>query len=151
LWSSLACSPHATKDKGAAVPPSTDIAALAKRVNLAELPEEALFKITPMGKGDGMFGPTDYSLIAALRYEPTTLARIKMEMSRQNSDARPAWLPERPDWFPRSLLSKIKRCPNNWCVEGQEYSGRPFLKSGFVTGTLVVPDDSEFVILILRT
>jgi hypothetical protein len=147
----LACSSDAKNEGHATRPPSSDITALAKRVKLTDLPQEAVFQVSPMGSGDGMFGPTDYSLIAALRYEPATLARLKNELTRQNTGQRPVWLPERPDWFPQTLSSKIKRCTNNWCIEGEEYSGRPFLKGGFVTGTLVVPHNSEFVILLLRT
>ena len=141
-----------TKENGESTKPaSTDVAALARRVKLGELPQEAVFKISPMGKGDGIFGPSDYSLIAALRYEPAALARVKLQLTRQNLGQSTAWLPERPEWFPESLSSRIQRCPNGWCIEGEEYSARPFLKSGFVTGTFVTPHDSDFVILLLRT
>lgn len=151
LTALFACSSPATEWTSAAKPPSSDITALARRVNLTELPQQAVFKINPMGIGDGMFGPSDYSLIAALKYEPATLARIKAQMTRQNTDQRPVWLPERPEWFPQTLSSEIRRCTSNWCIDGEEYSARPFLKGGFVTGSLIVPHNSEFVILLLRT
>ena len=124
---------------------------LAKRVNLLEMPQAVSYKLIPMGEGDGIFGPTDYTLIAVLQYDEASLARLKAQCTRVNPEAETAWLPDQLDWFPPSVLAAIARCSDHWCIPGEEYSSADFLKGGFVTGNVVMPKGQNVVILVLRT
>jgi hypothetical protein len=131
--------------------PSHDVAKLAKRVNLLESPQSVSYKVTPMGDGDGIFGPTDYTLIAVLQYDEASITRLKARSTRVNPSARSVWLPDRPEWFPPSVLAAIARCADHWCIPGEEYSSAEFMKGGYVTGNVIVPEGQNVVILVLRT
>jgi hypothetical protein len=144
----VACS----RNSAAAVKePSHDVAKLAKRVNLLESPQSVSYKVIPMGDGDGIFGPTDYTLIAVLQYDEASIARLKARSTRVNPEVRAVWLPDRPEWFPPAVQAAIARCSDHWCIPGEEYSSAEFLKAGFVTGNVIVPEGQNVVILVLRT
>lgn len=134
-----------------ATEPSHDVARLAKRVNLLESPQSVSYKVTPMGDGDGIFGPADYTLTAVLQYDEASIARLKARCTRVNSESRTVWLPDRPEWFPPAVLAAIARCSDHWCIPGEEYSSAEFMKGGYVTGNVIVPEGQNVVILLLRT
>jgi hypothetical protein len=136
-----------TTESDAPERPSSDIARLSKYVVLPEKPLSALFLVSPMGKGGGLIGPSDRRLLALLRYDRDSLARLKASAQRLKPEVRSITLRERPDWFPEPLFSAVKRCAALWCVDGERYTGDAFLKGGFVTGSFIVPDGSEWLIL----
>lgn len=143
------CSSHKTRQLDAL--PSTDIQKLSTLVNLPERPQRALFSLTPMGKNDALIGSTDYTLIALLSYDTDALQRLRERAVRVNSAARTGFLPERPQWFPQDLLGGLNPCYSGWCISGEEFEGDRFLKGGYVTGSFIVTDDQQYVILILGT
>ena len=131
--------------------PSTDLVALSRHVELPEAPRRAVFALIPMGTGGGFIGPTDYTLIALLTYDESATQRLKAKVTRVNRPTHTGYLPERPTWFPQSLLAQLKRCYSGWCIDGEEYAAENFLKGGFVTGSFIVTEDQQQVILVLGT
>jgi hypothetical protein len=144
----FACTSHKAQERDA---PSTDIQKLANLVNLPERPQRAIFSLTPMGKADALIGSTDYTLIALLSYDRDALQRLKERAVRVNSAASTGFLPERPHWFPQTLLGGLNPCYSGWCINGEEYEGDSFLKGGYVTGSFIVTEDQQYVILVLGT
>jgi hypothetical protein len=147
----MACSRDDRSSATSVKEPSHDVSKLAKRVNLIEVPQAVTYKVSPMGDSDGIGGPTDYTLVAVLQYDEDTLSRLKGQWTRVNAEARIARLPVRPDWFQPSILAAIARCSEHWCIPGDEYSSAEFMKGGFVTGNVIVPEGQNVVILVLRT
>lgn len=143
------CSSHKAQHHDAI--PSTDIEKLSTLVNLPERPQRAIFSLTPMGKEGGLIGSTDYTLIALLSYDTDALQRLKEQTARVNSAAKTGFLPQRPQWFPQALLGGLNPCYSGWCINGEEYVGDRFLKGGYVTGSFIVTEDEQYVILVLGT
>jgi hypothetical protein len=152
LFVGSGCSSGAAEKKSAPKAPSSDLDRLAKLVNLPEPPQSAVFLLSRMGNGDGFLGPTDYGFEAVLKYDRDALARLRAHARRITPEKPSIPLWDRRDWYPAPVFSAIKRCePDGWCIDGERYAGDAFRKGGFVTGSFIVPDGQEYIILMLGT
>ena len=145
-----ACGSRSNREAKVARAPSSDLERFSKVVNLVERPIEVTYQIMPVGTPGG-FGPTDYRLIAAVKYDSASLGRLKERARRLSPEVRSCALSERPDWFPAPLQAAMKRCSLDWCIDGERYSGDDFRKAGYVSGSFIVPEGQEFIILQLGT
>ena len=146
------CSSGTAEKKSAPKVPSSDLDKLAKLVNLPEPPQSGVYLLRRMGQGDGFLGPTDYGFEAVLKYDRDALTRLRTHTRRIRPEKPSIRLWDRRDWYPAPVFSAIKRCETDgWCIEGERYAGDAFLKGGFVTGSFIVPDGQEYIILMLGT
>jgi hypothetical protein len=120
----------------------TDIATLGKFVTLRSLPVEAKWSVTTIGKDD-MFGPTDTTLWALVRYSPADFASVARALEADRAPqpvtvaALPAWLAAEVD------LAQFRRGSDH-VFEGS--AGKPYASGVYSTGfALALPDQRVLI------
>jgi hypothetical protein len=137
------------KHEGAAV--ERRIEKLRNLVTLPATPAEVWFEQVPRGTPGGL-GPTDYLLVAVLRFERADLARITATAQRRpGSPPRLSTTAHRP-WLPEPVKAAIRpHDDHSVTVRGDKFDAAPFAKSPFLSGTFVAVEGGEYVILVLQT
>jgi hypothetical protein len=124
-----------------------DVAVLEKIVQLPIRPVEVWFRSVPRGSGGGI-GPTDWTFLAVMRFEPATLAAF----------VKDGHLVEKPDpkfprnevapWFPAPVTAALQPVSDTHVrVKGRRYDAAPFARAPAPPGSFFVLDDAPFVIL----
>lgn len=135
------------KNQGVAV--DRRIEKLRDLITLPATPAEAWFEQVPRGTPGGL-GPTDYLLIAVMRFERADLARIAAAAHRRPG-SRLSTAAHRP-WLPDPVREAIRPYDDHSVsVRGDKFDAAPFAKSLFRSGTFVVVEGGEYVILVLET
>jgi hypothetical protein len=129
-----------------------DLDRLGKRIQLPVKPSEVWFEERPVGRPGGM-GPTDYQLIAVLRFDPGTLKTL--EGSAKENTGEPAVVGHEFDrpWLPPAVKAALQpRDEDSRGVrDGREFDGAPFFRSPFTTGFFVIVGATGYVLLSLQT
>jgi hypothetical protein len=153
LCSSPAChrGQSAMRHNPEASTPSRSIPDFKKVVSLPAEPSEVWFEQVPRGTPGGL-GPTDYFLVAVMRFSPSSLSALLKNATR-TGDQSPGILPAvNRAWFPSPVKAAVRPVDaQNVSVRGEEYDGAPFSSGAFSSGSFIVIDSSEYVLLILTT
>jgi len=131
--------------------PQRSVETLGKIVTLPIVPLEAWFEDVPEGTTGGL-GPTDYLLVAVLRFDKAALSRFTgAATGKRDPEAQIVAMANRP-WFPPPVKAAIR--PGDAgavVVRGTMFDGAPFAKNAFATGSFIVVDGGEYAILVLAT
>jgi hypothetical protein len=153
LGSAQACRENKANMKTETPAPSVshDQALLRSRLNLPSAPIEVSFEQLPRGVSGGL-GPTDYVLVALLRFDKPALAHLaETSQPRPGSPPRISLLADRP-WFPASVKAAIEgRDEKGVSIRGRKFDAAPLLKSPYATGYFVIVEGSDYVILSAQT
>ncbi len=153
LGSAQACHEDKVKMKNEAPVQSIshDEAAIRSRLNLPGTPLEVSFEQLPKGAPGGL-GPTDYVLVAVLRFDKPTLAHLaEMSQPRPGNPPRISLLADRP-WFPAPVKAAIEgRDGTGVSIRGRKFDAAPLLKSPYATGYFVIVEGTDYVILSAQT
>ena len=131
--------------------PSRSVPDFRKIVKLPADPSEVWFEQIPRGKPGGL-GPTDYFLVAVMRFSPSTLSTLLKNATR-TGDPSPGILPAvNRAWFPPPVKAAVRSVgAQSVEVRGEEYDGAPFASGAFSSGSFIVIDGNEYVLLVLTT
>jgi hypothetical protein len=124
---------------------------LAKVVTLPATPTEVWFEQVARGR-PGELGPTDYLLVAVLRFQPADLARIAATAHRGfGSPPRISATANRP-WFPAPVRAAIRPYDDRSAtVAGTGFDAASFASSSFPRGQFIALEGGEYIILVLET
>ena len=120
-------------------------------IALPATPSEVWFEQVPRGTSGGL-GPTDYLLVAVMRFDRAQLASVTAATHRRpGAPPRISATANRP-WFPDSVRAFIRpHDDHSVTVRGDKFDATPFAKSPFLSGYFVVVEGGEYVILALET
>jgi hypothetical protein len=120
-------------------------------ITLPAAPTEVWFQQVPLGKPGGL-GPTDYLLVAVIRFQPADLARITSSAQpRPGSPPRISTAANRP-WLPEPVRAAIHPFDDrSVTIRGSKFDASVFAKSPFLSGTFVALEGGEWVLLVLQT
>lgn len=120
-------------------------------ITLSITPEEVWFETVPLGIPGGL-GPTDYQLIAIMRFERADLTRITTAAHRSPGSLPRISTTENRPWFPEPVKAAIRPYDDHRVtVRGDKFDAAPFAKSPFLSGIFVAVEGGEYVILVLQT
>lgn len=141
----------AMKEKNQTVTVDQRIDKLREVVTLPTPPVEVWFEQVPRGTPGGL-GPSDYLLIAVMRFKPTELARITERAQRRpGTPPRVTSSAKRP-WLPEPVKAAIRDYDDHSVsVRGEKFDAASFAKSPFLSGTFSVVEGGEYVILVMET
>jgi hypothetical protein len=141
----------AMKEKNESAGVDRRIEKLRELITLPATPAEVWFEQVPLRKPGGL-GPTDYLLVAAIRFQPADLARItSTARSRPGSPPRISTAANRP-WLPEPVKAAIHpHDERSVTIRGGKFDAAPFAKSPFLSGTFVAVEGGEYVVLVLQT
>jgi hypothetical protein len=130
---------------------SHDEATLRSHLSLPGAPLEVSFEQLPRGTPGGL-GPTDYVLVALLRFDKPTLAHLaETSQPRPGNPPRISLLADRP-WFPAPVRAAIEgRDGTGVSIRGRKFDATPLLKSPYSTGYFVLVEGTDYVILSAQT
>lgn len=131
--------------------PLGSLETLRKVVTLPLQPAEAWFEELAEGTPGGL-GPTDYVLVAVMRFDRDALGRFCKEApGKRPGEPRLLSLANRP-WFPPPVKAATHVIdPTTVAVHGQQFDAAPFAKGAYSAGSFVVVEGGEYVILVLGT
>ena len=120
-------------------------------ITLPAKPAEVWFEQVPRGTPGGL-GPTDYLLVAVLRFDRDDLARVTdAAQHRPGSPPRISATANRA-WFPDAVKGAIRPFDDHSvAVRGDKFDAAAFAKAPFLSGSFVVVEGGEYVILVLET
>ncbi|HXJ22693.1 MAG TPA: hypothetical protein VMT03_20920 [Polyangia bacterium] len=131
--------------------PSRSIPNFRKIVSLPAEPDEVWFEQVPRGTPGGL-GPTDYFLVAVMRFSPGALATV-LKNGTRTGDKSPGILPAaNRAWFPTPVKAAVRSVDaQNVSFRGEEFDGAPFASGAFSSGSFIVIAGGEYVLLVLTT
>jgi hypothetical protein len=130
---------------------SHDVQLLGKLLKLPALPVEASFEEVPLGTPGG-FGPTDYQLVAVLRFDAATVARLSAA-SPGGEPAATGTVPARP-WFPAALKTKVVTTGGaaaDASVQGRAIDAAAIFRPRYSSGAAVLVEGTDYVVLVAQT
>lgn len=149
----LSCHEKVSKMNGdkPAVSADRQIENLRKRITFPATPVDVWFEELPRGKQGGI-GPTDFVLIAAMRFARDDLDRvIGGAQPRPGSPPRLSKLALQP-WLPEPVRSALQSYDDSSVtVRGTKFDASAFAKAPFSSGTFVAIEGGEYIILVLET
>jgi hypothetical protein len=124
---------------------------LGKLITLPATPLEVWFEEVPRGTPGGI-GPTDFTLIAVLRFPREDIERIsRAAKPRPDSPPRLLNVVQRP-WLPDPVRSAIQPFDErSVTIRGQKFDATPFAKSPLLSGAFVAVEGGEYALLVLGT
>lgn len=124
---------------------------LQAQLKLPAEPLEVSFEEVPRGVAGGL-GPTDYLLVALLRFDANTLARLgASSQARPGNPPRISPLANRP-WFPVAVKAAIERKDDaGVAIRGRKFDAINLLKAPYATGYFVIVEGTDYVILSAQT
>jgi len=130
---------------------SHDVQLLGKLLKLPAVPLEASFEEVPLGTPGG-FGPTDYQLVAVLRFDAAAVARLTAT-SPAGDPAGTGAVPVRP-WFPAALKAKVVTtggAGGDAVVQGRAIDATAIFRPRYSSGAAVLVEGTDYVVLSART
>jgi hypothetical protein len=133
---------------------SHDVQLLGKLLKLPAVPLEASFEEVPLGTPGG-FGPTDYQLVAVLRFDAAAVARLTAT-SPAGDPAGTGAVPVRP-WFPAALKAKVVTtggaggAGGEAVVQGRAIDATAIFRPRYSSGAAVLVEGTDYVVLSART
>jgi hypothetical protein len=139
------------KENNQAIAVERSIEKLRGIITLPAAPSEVWFEQVPRGSPGGL-GPTDYLLIAVVRFEAADVARITASAQRRpGSPPRLSTAVRRP-WLPEPVKAAIHPYDDqSVTVRGDKFDATPFAKSPFLSGNFVAVEGGEYILLVLQT
>lgn len=132
---------------------SHDARLLGKLLRLPAPPLEVAFEEVPLGTPGG-FGPTDYLLVAVLRFDGTVVARLADTAASSDagtsSVAERARVPERP-WFPDAVKAKLARADAGATVRGRAIDAGAMFRPRYSMGWGVLIEGTDYLVLVAQT
>lgn len=124
---------------------------LRELITLPATPTEVWFEQVARGASGGL-GPTDYLLVAVVRFDHAHLAPvIAAAHPRPGAPPRISATANRP-WFPEPVRAAIRpHDDHSVTVRGEKFDAAPFGKPPFLAGYFVVVEGGEYAILVLET
>ena len=112
--------------RGPTPSPERSIETLGKVINLPTAPVEVWFEDIPEGTPGGL-GPTDYMLVAVMRFDRDRLAGLtKSAVAKSEASTRILASANRP-WFPAAVKGAIRPYDgDSVAVRGTKFDGAPF-------------------------
>jgi hypothetical protein len=124
--------------------------ALAQLVTLPATPVEAEFEEVPRGTPGGL-GPTDYVLVALMRFDRAELESIAHKAGSPRPGSRISATANRP-WLPPAVRAHIEPFDDHSVtLHGQKFDAAPFLKAPFSSGYFVIVEGTQLVLLSVQT
>lgn len=130
--------------------PSRSLAALGRIIRLPVQPREVWFEDLPRGIEGGL-GPTDYTLVAVMRFDRDELARLLADAGIE--DDRQLGSPLTLPWFPPAVKAALRDNGDGGpsSARGRTFDGAPFARGAFLNGSFTVFEGGEYVLLVLWT
>lgn len=140
-----------THGKDDAVVVRRSVEELAKFVTLPATPTEVTFECVARGIPGG-FGPTDYLLIAVMRFGRSDWARLTATAHRRPGSTPSIATTDHRPWFPAAVNAAIRVADDHSVTfRGEEFDGEPFAKAAFQPGFFIAIEGGEYVVLVLET
>ena len=125
---------------------SKDIDELAKNINLPVRPAEAVWQKKTLGNAESRVpGPTDYLLVAVLKYDDADIEKV----TGQSTEKTVKSVGEIQDWFPEDLKSLAQDFDNEKLLSGEKYDAKSFARAPYLNGTLLRVNGSNYFVLTL--
>lgn len=125
---------------------SKDIDELAENINLPVRPAEAVWQKKTLGNPESRVpGPTDYLLVAVLKYDDADIEKV----TGQSTEKAVKGVGEIQDWFPEDLKSRAQDFDNEKLLSGEKCDAKSFARAPFLNGTLLRVNGSNYFILTL--
>jgi len=133
---------------------SHDAQLLGKLLKLPAPPLEVSFEEVPLGAPGGL-GPTDYLLVAVLRFDAGALARLAAAAEAAGSSAHAfpgdETLPGRA-WFPEALKARLTTAGDAGAtVRGRAIDAAAIFRPRYSMGRGVIVDGTDYVVLVAQT
>ncbi len=125
---------------------SKDIDELAKNINLPVRPAEAVWKKKTLGNPESTIpGPSDYLLVAVLKYDEAEIEKI----IEQTKEKPVKGVVQTEDWFPEDLKNLAQDFENEKLLSGEKYDTKSFARSPYLNGTILRVNGSNYFVLTL--
>jgi hypothetical protein len=126
---------------------SHDAHVLGLLLQLPAPPLEVTFEEVPVGTPGG-FGPTDYRLVAVIRFD----AGIVEKLARSGADTATdsVGVPDAP-WLPDAVKAQVVREGGRAFVRGRTLDGEAMFRPRYSTGGAVLVAGTDYVILVAQT
>jgi hypothetical protein len=132
-----------------AVSVSHDARVVGRLLSLPAAPVEVAFEETPRGIPSRL-GPTDYLLVAVLRFEPGVVSGFATQAAAETSTPGLVSVPNRA-WLPPALKAKFVRVEGDTAVvHGHELAAESWLRPGYMGGAIAV-DGTDYVVVCAST
>jgi len=133
---------------------SHDIHLLGKLLSLPAPPLDVAFEEVPLGTPGGL-GPTDYELVAVLRFDPSTLAKLSQAAETAGSGpggpSGGATVPERP-WFPDAVKARVAKAGDGGrTVRGHAIDAEAMFRPRYSIGSALRVEGTDYVVLVAQT
>ena len=130
---------------------SHDARLLGRMLSLPAVPLAVVFEEVPLGTPGGL-GPTDYALVAVLRFDPGVVRGLAASGAFADaSSTELVTVPTRP-WFPADLQAKLRPLDAaRAVVPGRALAPEPFLRPRYSSGSVTAVDGTDCVIVTCAT
>jgi hypothetical protein len=138
-----------TNTNSANNPAKDDVSELLTIIRLPEVPEEVVWREEPLGKtNDRVPGPTDRKLVAVLKYDAETAAKLvaQIEKSKQPEQAEIG----AENWFPEELIAQ-SQVSGNEMLKGTTYGANDFFNMPYGNGKITRVENTNYFVLELYT
>lgn len=126
---------------------NSDIDELAKNINLPVRPIEAVWTKKTLGNPESRVpGPTDYLLVAVLKYDDAGIETLKAKIVQSDTVKGVA---EIQGWFPADLKNLARDFDNEKLLSGEKYDAKSFARPPYLNGTLLRVNGSNYFVLTL--
>lgn len=120
-------------------------------ITLPATPAEVWFEQVPRGAPGGL-GPTDYLLVAVMRFDHAQLASVTAAAHRRPGAPPQISATANRPWFPDAVRAATRpHDDHSVTVRGDKFDAAPFAKSPFLSGYFVAVEGGEYVVLALET
>jgi hypothetical protein len=124
---------------------------LGQLVTLPMPPAEVWFEQVARGTQGGL-GPSDYLLIAVMRFRPNEIEHLKKNAQRRPGDPPRITSAANRPWFPEPVKAAIHPFDDHSVsVRGEKFDAATFAKSPFLSGTFSIIEGGEYVVLVMET
>lgn len=131
------------------LPAKDDVSELLTIVRLPEVPEEVVWREEPLGKvNDRVPGPDDKKLIAVLKYDQETAAKLIAQIEK-NKQPEPAEVGAE-NWFPEELIAQ-SQVSGNEMLKGTTYAANDFFNMPYGNGKITRVENTNYFVLELYT
>lgn len=138
-----------TNTNSANSPAKDDVSELLTIVRLPEVPEEVVWREEPLGKmNDRVPGPNDRKLVAVLRYDAETAAKLLAQIEK-SKQPEPAEI-DAESWFPEELIAQ-SQVSGNEMLKGTTYGASDFFNMPYGNGKITRVENTNYFVLELYT
>ena len=131
---------------------SHDAPLLGKLLRLPAPPLEVAFEERPLGTPGGL-GPTDYQLVAVLRFDAGTLAKLPRAAgdSTAGGPSGSVSVPERA-WFPDAVKARLAKAGDAGATaRGQAIDAEALFRPRYSVGWAVLIEGTDYLVVVAQT